>query len=116
PPPATLRWFAVLLGVFLGGLGGWEFFGRDKEALALVLAGVALLVVVVGLLFPAAVRPVFVSWMVLVYPVGWLTSHLVLACLFYCVFTPVGLFFKLVGRDALHRRFRPEQESYWVAK
>jgi hypothetical protein len=28
----------------------------------------------------------------------------------------VGLFFKLIGRDALSRRFAPGQASYWEPK
>ena len=36
--------------------------------------------------------------------------------LFFGLFTPVGLFFKLIGRDALTRRYIPEQGSYWEPK
>ncbi len=115
PPPATLRWFTALLALFLAVSGGWQLLAQDHRLAGLVLVGAAALVAPVGLLFPAVMRPVFVGWMVLVYPIGWLTSHLILACLFYCVFTPVGLLFKLVGRDALGRS-RREQETYWAAK
>ena len=33
--------------------------------------------------------------------------------LFFILITPVGLFFKLTGRDSMHRRFDPEAETYW---
>ena len=39
-----------------------------------------------------------------------------MAVLFYGVFTPIGLFFRLIGRDPLHRRFQPEADTYWVAR
>jgi hypothetical protein len=116
PSAATLRWFAGLLAVFLAALGGWQFVAHDHRVVGLVLLGAALVIAPLGLLFPAAVRPIFVAWMVLVYPVGWVTSHLLLACIFYCVFAPVGLLFRLAGRDALGRRFRPDQDTYWVDK
>jgi hypothetical protein len=32
------------------------------------------------------------------------------------VFTPIGLFFRLIGRDPLHRRFQPEADTYWVGR
>ncbi len=70
----------------------------------------------VGIAFPRALRPVFVAWMVIVFPVSWLTSHLILACLFYGLFTPLAFVFRLIGRDCLGLGRRPEQESYWVAK
>jgi hypothetical protein len=116
PSPATLRWFGVLAAFFLAGLAGWQFVVHDRAVLAGVLGGAALAVGLVGLGSPQLLRPVFVGWMVLLFPVNWLVSHLVLACLFYCIFTPVGLFFRLVGRDALARRFHSEQDTYWVDK
>ena len=67
-------------------------------------------------IFMLAVAPVFVGWMVLVYPVGWLASHLLLACVYYGLFTPLGLFFRVIGRDVLGRRFRRDQDSYWAVK
>jgi hypothetical protein len=116
PPTTTLRWFAAFALLFLAGLAGWQFLVRDGRLLPGGLLALAVLAGLLGWLFPVALRPVFVGWMVLVFPVGWLTSHLVLGFLFYCIFTPVGLFFKLVGRDALCRRFPGQQDTYWTDK
>jgi hypothetical protein len=116
PPAATLRWFATFAALFLDGLAGWQFLAHDGRLLPLVLLVAAMVVALLGWLCPVVLRPVFVGWMVLVFPVGWLVSHLVLAFLFYGIFTPLGLFFRLVGRDILSRRFPSNQESYWVDK
>ena len=35
---------------------------------------------------------------------------------FYGVFTPVALLFKVIGRDALARRPQPGKETYWLPK
>jgi hypothetical protein len=40
---------------------------------------------------------------------------MVLALLFFGVFTPVALLFKLIGRDVLARHQRPEVPTYWTA-
>ena len=45
---------------------------------------------------------------------GQVLSHVVLAVLFYGLLTPIALFFRLIGRDPLKRRWEPEQKSYWV--
>ncbi len=50
------------------------------------------------------------------YPIGWLVSRLLLGVLFYGMFTPLGLLFRLLGRDALARRARPDASSYWITK
>jgi hypothetical protein len=41
------------------------------------------------------------------------TSRVVLGCLYYGVFAPVGLVLRLAGRDALGLRPAPGRASYW---
>jgi hypothetical protein len=116
PSPGTLRWFAAFTSLFLAALAGREVLVAGSRTAAGIGFGLALLVLVVGLLRPMVVRPVFVGSLVLLYPINWLMSHLLLGCVFYCVFTPLALFFKLIGRDALGRTLRREQDSYWTDK
>ena len=54
--------------------------------------------------------------MVLAFPIGWTVSQVMLAVMFFGLFTPIGLVFRLIGRDPLHRTRRPELESYWAPK
>ena len=57
-------------------------------------------------------RPVFVGWMMLAFPLSWLVSHIALAIVFYGFFTPLALVFRLSGRDPLALK-RRNTESYW---
>jgi hypothetical protein len=116
PPPRTLRQFAGLWLVCLAALAAWQGFVEGNRTAALVLGALALTVGPLGLLRPQAVRPLFVGWTVLAFPIGWLVTKVVLVLLFYGLFTPVGLVFKLIGRDALARRIEPDRESYWAPK
>jgi hypothetical protein len=116
PSGRLLRQFAGLWLVFFGGLACWQGLARHRVGLALALAGLALAVGLVGLLRPRAVRPVFVVWMVLAFPVGWAVAHALLAVVFYGLFTPLGLGFRLAGRDVLGLRRPAGRESYWVPK
>ena len=116
PSPRTLRQFAGLwLACFLA-LAAWQWFGHQNAGWSLALAILALAVGQAGLLWPGLVRPIYVGWMVLVFPIGWVVSHLLLAVLFYVVVTPIGLLLRLAGRDALGRRLLPERDSYWEAR
>jgi hypothetical protein len=47
------------------------------------------------------------------FPIGFVLSFVLLGLLFFAVLTPIGLFFRLIGRDALQRRLEPERETYW---
>lgn len=110
-----LRQFAVLcLGLF-GGLAWWIGVVRDNVSVAVVLAGAAILVGSVGLAHPEGIRPIYMALMALTAPIGRVVSPLVLASLFYGVFTPLGLLFRLFGRDALHVRL-PDRPSHWEVK
>ena len=114
PPTRTLRWFAALWLMFSAALGchHWRQGPGPLAWASLALGGVGL----VGLCKPPLLRPVFVGAMVLTFPIGWLTSHAVLAALYYGLLTPLGLTFRLIGRDNLGLRFEPETPSYWEEK
>jgi hypothetical protein len=116
PSERTLRQFAGLWLLFFGGLACWRGLVLGQETLGLVLAGLAVTLGPLGLVRPRLLRPVFVAWIVLAFPVGWVVSHLILGVLYFGVFTPVALVFRLVGRDPLCRRPAPEKMTYWVAK
>jgi hypothetical protein len=113
PSLKTLRQFAWLWAVVFAALTCWQGFKNGNRGIALALAGLAVSVGPLGLWKPRAVRPVYVGWMVLAFPLGWVVSRLLLAAIFYGVFTPLGLWFRLMSRDVLRRRPRPGQSSYW---
>ncbi len=116
PPGKTLRQFAWLWLACFGGLAAWEGIVRQHTNLATALAVLALTVGPVGIIRPQSLRPLYVSWMVLAFPIGWTISQFILALMFYGLFTPIGLVFRLIGRDPLHRVRQPGMESYWSPK
>ena len=116
PAPRLLRQFAGLWLLFFAAWACWLWWMRDNPSAALWLLGIGVLVGGAGLVRPRLVRPIFVGWMCLAFPIGWVVSHVVLAVLFYGLFTPIALAFRLVGRDALALRRPSGQDSYWLAK
>jgi hypothetical protein len=115
PTERTLRQFAALWLVFFSGLAYWHGYVHGRLEVAVVLAALALSVGPLGLARPHLVRPIFVGWIILAFPIGWLVSRVMLACLFYGLFTPVAVVFRLIGRDALHLRRRADA-TYWTPK
>jgi hypothetical protein len=114
PEPRTLRQFAGLWLAFFGGLAAWQGLMRGRPGLAAALAVLAVVVGGLGLMRPALVRPIFVGWMVLAFPIGWTVSLLLLGLVYYGLFLPIGLAFRLAGRDALALRPRPGATTYWA--
>jgi hypothetical protein len=115
PTPRALRQFAWLWLAFFGGLAAWQYFGRGHPIAAGVLLAVSLFGLL-GAVMPELLRPVFVAWVVAAFPVGWLVSQAALAATFFGVFTPLGLVFRMSGRDELALRRSSGQDSYWAPK
>ena len=114
PTEKTLRQFAVLWLFVFGAMGAWRLWrGSPQWGAALVV--LAVVVGVLGIARPRAMRLIFTGWMMAAFPIGWTVSHLMLAALFFGMFTPVALVFKVIRRDALRLR-RTAPESYYVPK
>ncbi len=87
--------------------------GHMQVATGLWLAAIALRLV--GLAKPEWLHWPFVVLTVVTWPIGWVISHAALALIYYGVFTPMALVFRLIGRDALERKLDPQAASYWEA-
>mgnify|MGYP001438334408 CR=1 FL=1 len=116
PTSKALRQFAAAWLVFFLAFGAHQYLVRRHPMAGLVLMGFALVIGLPGLIKPAAVRWLFVGWMVVAFPIGWLISQLMLLIMFYGLITPVALFFRLRGRDLLRRKPAPPGASYWLPK
>ena len=116
PPHKVLRQFAVLcLVVFGGDWRRWTLARQAPRTAMSVIAAAGVLVGLAGVVSPPAIRWVYSGWMIAVFPIGWTISRLILAALFYLVFTPVALVFRLVRRDALHLQ-QQDASSHWAPK
>ena len=116
PTRKQLNQFGFIWLGFLTLFGVIAFFKLDAPTLAKVLWVVAVVVPVIGWLVPAFMRLVFVGMSYLAWPIGFVVSHVVLALVYYLVFTPIGLVMRLFGYDPMRRRFDPEAATYWIAR
>jgi len=80
----------------------------------LCICAVALLIYFLSLIWQQPVRLIYIALQVLTFPIGWAVSLVVMATFYYFVLTPIGLFFRLTGRDPLHRKFDRNAASYWL--
>ncbi|NLX06216.1 MAG: hypothetical protein GXY33_13845 [Phycisphaerae bacterium] len=115
PSPRKLRSFGlaglVMAVVAAIVLHAWKGL-PGVPAAAIVAAGVAMFVL--ARLSPPAARIVYLGLTLVTWPIGWVLGHVILAAIFFGAITPVGLIFRIIGRDALHRRFDPEATTYWT--
>ena len=123
PDEKTLRqfgWIAFFGFGFLALIAWKELFifafglGAARETVATVFAGLAALSLVFSVIFPKANLPIYLGLTMLSFPIGFVLSYLIMGFLFFGLITPLGLFFKLTGRDPMHRKFDREATTYWT--
>lgn len=124
PSDRQVRQFGVtaaivvpLVGWLLAGSPGWKSDWSAGHAWligALSVAGA--LAGLVGWLAPPALKPVYLGLMLLSFPIGLVLSELILLAIYAGVFVPIGIVFRLIGRDVLQRRLDRGKTSYWEPK
>lgn len=121
PTDRQLRQFGVAGLVFLPFIG-WLATGKPRSLasanLSLMggLALIGVLIAIIGFIRPKVLRPVFVGASLITLPIGLIVGEAVLLVVFYGLFAPLGLFFRLIGRDALQRKIERGATTYWQPK
>ena len=123
-PTAMLRKFGLLVGaifVLLGCKPLIAFTGfvphlvpdAAPRAWAVGLGGALM---VLGAVFPAALRLPYRGWMLIGHALGWVNSRVILGIVFFVLVTPLGIIKRLSGKDGLNRKLDPKAESYRVQR
>ncbi|MBF0570139.1 MAG: hypothetical protein HQL18_05145 [Candidatus Omnitrophica bacterium] len=73
----------------------------------------AVLFVLVTAIRWEALKPGYKGWMKVAHLIGGVISTLILGVVFFLVFTPVGLLFRIIGKDHLERKIDKAASSYW---
>lgn len=113
PTDVQLRQFGCLCTVALPLLG-W-FFRLSAEGIASLLA-IGLVAAVMAWVWPTVLRPLYVALIVLTAPLGMIVGELAMLSIYFGIFLPIGVAFRLMHRDALQRKMERKQKSYWQDK
>ena len=109
-----IKKFGLMLGVgfcVIGTILWW----RGKDIFPYFFA-VSVLMFFLRFFFPKLLIPIEKGWMALAHIIGSVMTTLILTLLFIFVMTPIGLFRRMFGRDALMLKTQPGAESYWITK
>ena len=116
PSAKDLRWFAGLLIPFASFIS-WQLWRRDfSEVACYVVAGVGFGIGVLGLINPAAVRRLYVGWMIAVSPIATVVTFTLMALVYFGVLWPVSWLTHAKQRDALKLQIDRKAQTYWEQK
>jgi len=109
-----LRQFGFLVGAVFTVIGLWPlvFRGEPLRLWAIVIGG---LLIACGGILPAVLWPVHKGWMWAGHILGWINTRILLGIVFYALVTPIGLVFRLMGKDPMSKRFN-ESNTYRVVR
>src|SRR5258706_11048800 len=106
------REFGLIVGGVLLLLSAWWVYRGKFPTVSHVTLPVGGLLVLLGLVFPAALVWPNKAWMALAEALSFVTTRIILAFVFFGIVTPIGVIKRLFGWDPLNRRAAPG-DSYW---
>lgn len=78
------------------------------------IVGAGVLIWLSGIVSLRLTRSIYVVMTAMTLPIGCVISLVLPAIFYYGLITPIGLVFRLIGRDALARRLDANAKSYWI--
>jgi hypothetical protein len=111
-----IRIWALVMTVALGVVGTIQIliWGHTRTAIIFWALGAAFLLP--GLIYPAALTPIFKFWLKLAAALAWFNTRLILGLSFFLVFTPMGLILRLLRKDLIKEKWDKQAASYWIER
>ena len=113
-PESSDRSFGLVFAAAFAFIGCWPLIRWEAPrwwAFAVAAAFAAL-----ALLRPQILHPLNRGWLALGRLLHRVTSPIVMGTIFFSTVTPTGWIMRLLGKDVLSLKRRPELDSYWITR
>lgn len=106
----------VFLGIWAGIFAVFLLSGILLHDIYRIWAIIGLGVALALQVYPKASTPLYIAQVKLGSVIGWCISRATLVVLYFCVFVPLGLVFRIIGRNVLGARLDKEKDSYLISR
>jgi len=113
-PESSDRSFGVVFAVLFLLIGCWPFWHWQPPrwwAMAIAAA-----FAIAALVRPQTLHPLARLWLALGRLLHKVVSPLVMGLIFFATVTPTGWIMRLLGKDVLSLRRRPDLNTYWIKR
>ncbi len=107
------RKFGLLVGAVFIIIGAIRWAIHGFVGIPYIWWGIGGTLILLGILFPKILQPVFFLWMKLAEALNWVMTRLFLFVAFYLVITPTGILYRLFKEDPLNRQWLSKDVTYW---
>lgn len=102
------------MSVFVLPFLGWLW--KVGESGLIILLVIGALIAILSFAWPRAVQLIFVGLTLAAAPIGMVVGEAAMLLIYLGVFLPIGLIFRLMGRDAMQRNIDKSASTYWESK
>lgn len=116
PDIPSLRVFGQIWTMLFAVVAAWPLLkGGDARLWAAAVSAVFFLVT---LAYPQlfSLTRFYQGWVKLGEWLGYINSRIIMAAMFFTIFTPIGILFRILRRDPLHRKPDPQAKSYFIPR
>lgn len=108
------RGFGIVFAIVFAAIALWPLL-NDGAVRLWALAGSA---VFAGLaaFAPARLQPLNRLWFKFGILLGHIFTPLIMGILFFLIFTPMALMLRLLDKDLLNLKLKPQADSYWLKR
>lgn len=110
-----LRSFGLLVGGVFSVIGLWPLLLRG-EPYRFWAVGLGGMLILLGGAIPSVLAPLHRLWMWIGHILGWINTRILLGLVFYGLVTPIGIVFRLMGKDVMRQVFAQDSPTYRVAR
>lgn len=102
-PANPERSFGISVGAVLLAIAAILAW-RGRATTAAIVGGIGAALLLLGLAAPSLLKWPSAVWWRFALALGWVNARVILSVAFFLVLTPIGLTWRLIGRDPLSRR------------
>ena len=82
----------------------------------LIIFASGFIIFIISMISLKLTKMIYLGMILVTLPIGWVVSFILLSAFYFLLLAPLGLIFRLIGRDPLCRKFDPNAKSYWLSR
>jgi len=101
----------VLFGLYIAIAMRWK--EHPFGVLSITFLALSLVSLIVSMVNIQLIKPVYDKWMIVAHFIGTIVTTVIMAIIFYGLFSPLGILFRIIKKDFLDRKWDPNAKTYW---